>query len=60
MVNIYLFLLWIYNILKTFHDRDFEFPILCDQAIPLCDKNKNKKLMSTFYDKTNTLYHFKC
>ena len=45
---------------KILHDRDFEFPILCDQAIPLCDKNKNKKLMSTFYDKTNTLYHFKC
>ena len=38
---------------KIFHDRDFEFPILCDQAIPLCDKNKTKKLMSTFYDKKN-------
>ena len=58
MVNIYLFLLWIYNILKTFHDRDFEFPILCDQAIPLCDKNKTKKLMSTCYDKKNyTISH---
>ena len=43
---------------KKFHDRDFEFPILCDQAIPLCDKNKTKKLMSTCYDKKNyTLSH---
>ena len=30
--------------LKKFHDRDFEFPILCDQAIPLCDKKKTKKI----------------
>ena len=30
---------------KKFHDRDFEFPISCGQAIPLCDKNKTKKLM---------------
>ena len=38
---------------KIFHYRDFGIPILCDQAIPLCDKNKTKKLMSTFYDKKN-------
>ena len=38
---------------KIFHYRHFEIPILCDQAIPLCDKNKTKKLMSTFYDKKN-------
>ena len=31
--------------LKKFHYRDFEFLILCDQAILLCDKNKTKKLM---------------
>ena len=36
---------------KKFHDKDFEFPDLCDQAIPLCDKNKTKTLMSIFYDK---------
>ena len=43
---------------KILHDRDFEFPILCDQAIPLCDKNKTKKLMSTCYDKKNyTISH---
>ena len=31
---------------------------LCDQAIPLCDKNKTKKLMSTCYDKKNyTISH---
>ena len=33
------------------HDRDDEFPILCDQSIPPNDKTK--KLMSTFYDKKN-------
>ena len=38
---------------KKFHNRDFEFPILCDQAIPLCEKNKTKKLMSRFYEKAN-------
>ena len=38
---------------KIFHYRDFGIPILCDQAIPVCDKNKTKKLMSTFYDKKN-------
>ena len=31
------------------HDRDNEFPILCDKFIPPGDKTK--KLMSTFYDK---------
>ena len=36
---------------KTLHDRDFEFPILCDQSIPPNDGAK--KLMSTFYDKKN-------
>ena len=38
---------------KKFHDRDFEFPILCDQSLPPCDKNKTKNIMSTFYDKKN-------
>ena len=38
---------------KTIHDGNFEFPVLCDQAIPLCDENKTKKLMSTFYDNKN-------
>ena len=33
------------------HDRDDEFPILCDKSIP--PNNKAKKLMSTFYDKKN-------
>ena len=33
------------------HDRDFEFPILCDKLIPSSDKIK--KLMSTFHDKEN-------
>ena len=36
---------------KKLHDRDFEFPILCDQSIPPNDKVK--KLISTFYDKKN-------
>ena len=36
---------------KTLRDRDFEFPILCDQPIPPNDRAK--KLMSTFYDKKN-------
>ena len=44
---------------KKFHDRDFESPILCDQAIPLCDKNKTKKLMATFYDKKYITSHVK-
>ena len=38
---------------KAFHDGNFEFPILCDQAIPLCDENKTKKLISTFYGNKN-------
>ena len=36
---------------KKLHDRDLEFPILCDQSIPQNDKTR--KLMSTFYDKKN-------
>ena len=36
---------------KQFHDRDFEFPILCEQSIPPNDKVT--KLMSTFSDKKN-------
>ena len=36
---------------KKLHVRDFEFPILCNQATPPNDKVK--KLMSTFYDKKN-------
>ena len=36
---------------KKLHDRDFDFPILCNQATPPNDKVK--KLMSTFYDKKN-------
>ena len=44
---------------KKFHDRDFESPILCDQAIPLCDKDKTKKLMATFYDKKYITSHVK-
>ena len=38
------------------HDRDFEFPILCEQTIPPNDKTK--KLMSTFYDKQNYTIYF--
>ena len=33
---------------KKLHGRDFDFPILCNQATPPNDKVK--KLMSTFYD----------
>ena len=36
---------------KKSHNRDFEFPFLCDQFIPKNDETK--KLMSTFYDKKN-------
>ena len=36
---------------KKLHNRDLEFPILCEQSIPLNDKVE--KLMSTFYDKKN-------
>ena len=36
---------------KKFHDRDFEFPILCDQSV--LPNDKTKKLMSTFHDKKN-------
>ena len=36
------------------HDRDDEFPILCDKLIPPGDKTK--KLMSTFYDKKKLYY----
>ena len=36
---------------KKLHNRDLEFPILCEQSIPLNDKIE--KLMSTFYDKKN-------
>ena len=32
-------------------ERDFEFPVLCDQSIPPNDRTK--KLMSSFYDKKN-------
>ena len=33
------------------HDRDNEFPILCNQDVP--ENDKTKKLMSTVYDKEN-------
>ena len=33
------------------HDRDDEYPILCDKSIPPNDKTK--KLITTFYDKKN-------
>ena len=36
---------------KKLHDRNFQFPILCDQSIPPNDRLK--KLLSTFYDKKN-------
>ena len=36
---------------KKLHNRDFEFPFLCDQSIPKNDKTK--KIMLTFYDKKN-------
>ena len=36
---------------KKLHDRNFEFPILCDQSIPPNDQVK--KLLSMFYDKKN-------
>ena len=38
---------------KKFHHIDSEFQVLCDQAIPLCDKNKTKKLVSAFHDQKN-------
>ena len=38
---------------KKSHDRDFELPILCDQAIPPNDKVK--KLLLTFYEKNYTI-----
>ena len=44
---------------KKFHHIDSEFQVLCDQAIPLCDKNKTKKLMATFYDKKYITSHVK-
>ena len=48
----YLFLFVVdIHYLKELHNRDFEFPILCDQSIPPIDKVK--QLMSTFYDKKN-------
>ena len=36
---------------KKLHDRDFEFPLLCDHSIP--SNEKIKKLMWAFYDKKN-------
>ena len=46
-----MFLLLMYITQKKLLDKDFEFPLLCDQSIPPNDKVKN--LMSTFYDKKN-------
>ena len=40
---------------KKFHDRGFEFPILCAQSIP--QNHQVKTLMSTFYDKRNYTLH---
>ena len=37
--------------LSKLHDRDNEFPILCNKLLPPADKKE--KLMSTFYDKEN-------
>ena len=39
---------------KKLHDRDFEFPILCEHSIP--PNEKIKKLMSIVYDKKK-LHH---
>ena len=50
MVNIYVFVVDVHYPKKLL-DKDFEFPLLCDQSIPPNDKVKN--LMSTFYDKKN-------
>ena len=44
-------MLLIYITQKKIHNKDFEFPTLCDQVIPPNDQVK--KLMSTFYDKKN-------
>ena len=46
-----MFMLLIYITQKKIHNKDFEFPTLCDQVIPPNDQVK--KLMSTFYDKKN-------
>ena len=51
MENIYVYVVDIHYP-KKIHDRDFEFPIICNQVIPPNDQVK--KLMPTFYDKKNS------
>ena len=41
MVNISMFFFVDIHYPKKVQDRDFEFPILCDQSIPKNDKTKN-------------------